>query len=268
MSKIGMRYDWRLVRGIGQLHLLNRASMMILVLVPMCAAVWPTIRFMLESTFARTALLPESWAYLFAASLATIVGRTIFQLGCPEVLVGQSLVEYVRTKKREYAEAPSASAVSQAVDHLRTIGIDTELIVEELEEDRQNASERQDLRSRIEAKEREIEQHKLAQAPFIRVGDWESSQLAKLRDHVNELRDLRDGLRRVEDRDRGDRGPSFRRRMALVELSAESSYLRAARTSRIALSFCTAAYLTAIALILLVIVHQSHSIAVAAGWLG
>lgn len=48
MKKIPVRrplgVDWRLVRGLGQLHILNRTSLFLVVIVPILAAVWPVVQ--------------------------------------------------------------------------------------------------------------------------------------------------------------------------------------------------------------------------------
>lgn len=58
--------NWKLVRGIGRLTLLTRASYFTLILVPILAAIWPAIRRFLNgynSTVEQTVLLLENTTY-------------------------------------------------------------------------------------------------------------------------------------------------------------------------------------------------------------
>lgn len=264
MKKIS-RFDWRLVRGIGQLHLLNRASMFLLVFVPILAAVWPTVRQALDTALGRTTFLPMSWAYLFGASLGTLSGRTFFQLACPEMIKDMSLAEYVRSKKREYAEAPSLAAVNQAIQSLESLGVNLDIIDLERQAEKRIESELALLRDQLEKNDSEIRH--LKEAREVATKDEREKYDSKLYELTNESREFRDHLRRYEERDRGDRGPDFRRKMSLVELSASHTYLREASTNKLFMFFCALCYAAAIGLIIIVIVHQTKSVASAAGWL-
>jgi hypothetical protein len=260
-------FDWRVVRGIGQLQLLNRASMFLVVFVPILAALWLQVQQSLRPPIDPAILLPESFALLFFASLAVLLARTMFQLGCPETVVNLSLVDYVRIKKREYSEAPSLNAVSEAVALLKKLGIASELLIQEEREQTSTEDEVASLRSRLMGVDGQIDVVSLKRLASSDQVDWDArfgSDLANLRSHS---RDLRDQLRRSEEKDRGDRGPSFRRKMAIVETSARQSYIAEAHRSMPIMTICALLYATSIVLILKVIVGQASAVAASAGWL-
>jgi hypothetical protein len=77
---------------------------------------------------------------------------------------------------------------------------------------------------------------------------------------------MRRELLSLDERDRGDRGPEFRRRMSLIELGAEQFYLSEARRARFSMVTCAIAYGIAVALIIRVISTQAYAVAQPAGW--
>ena len=81
------------------------------------------------------------------------------------------------------------------------------------------------------------------------------------------MRALRDELRRARDRDRGDKGPDFRRRMALVEMGAVIFYRAEATKTRLPMLVSGACYALAIGVALVIILAQSMRVAAVAGWL-
>lgn len=258
--------DWQLVRGIGQLHLLNRASMFLLVFVPILAALWPGIRQGILSTMGLDVLLPYTWATLFVASLFTILGRTVFQLACPEVVKEVSLDAFVRNKKREYSEAPSLSAVSNALQYLYDKPFHSSLVETEIAAERKASESADAIRARIEQVQAEIERIKGERASAENKDDWDRANFNFLREMSYEAREAREELRRLEERDRGDRGPEFRRRMSIVELGAAYAYQAESRRRIVSMLFCSLFYLAAIGLIALVVVHQTQAVVNAAGW--
>ena len=44
------KIDWRLIRGLGELQVLTRASYLMLIVVPLLAGLWPGIRLVIFST--------------------------------------------------------------------------------------------------------------------------------------------------------------------------------------------------------------------------
>jgi hypothetical protein len=283
MNRLRAYFNWQLVRGIGQLHLLNRASMFLLAFVPILAAIWPTVRKVLEPALGHTTYLPASWAHLFAAALATMLGRTVFQLACPEVVKDFSLTDYVHSKKREYSDAPSLSAVNEAMLVLESSKAHEELIHEERETESEMAGQIRAIKEQLDqlgAERMELKNKQPERKSSVRVRSddegfspkmYSSSDDDEFREQLRMLNSdsqrLHDRLRDLEAQDRGDRGPAFRRKMALVENAARHSYRQVAEKGLPSMLLCAAAYAIAIALILLVIWHQSKSIALAAGWL-
>jgi hypothetical protein len=329
MKKILIRrplgLDWRLVRGLGQLHILNRTSLFLVIIVPILAAVWPVVQHTLAwydgtltniqakleqiseslegdqekrlalagsktpnyspvttTTAVRDEIqqltkhigdlrlrssshLPTSWALLFFASLAVLAGRTIFQLGCPDTIREFQLDDYVRERKREYSEAPSVSAVTQAMYHLEQLSIAEDLIAEERKVEQESDFEMLDLQQRIKRANEEYQQLKTQMTTIIDEGDQDLS--FKLRNLADEAREWRNDLRRLVESDRGDRGPDFRRRMSLIDLSAAQLYLHEARRARFAMLLCGVCYVIAIVLIGDVFEQQARAVAMAVDWL-
>lgn len=259
------RVDWRLVRGIGQLHILNRASMFLLVFVPILAATWPVVRRLLESAFGTSEPMPATWAYLFASSLLLLVGRTIFQLGCPDVVKEFSLSEYVRSKKREYAEAPSLSAVTQAVAVLQERGLESELTQQELDSEARNRDDLVSLTTRLSQVEGELSEFRARRSGSHEPEEWDRKHYNEMRTLSDEGRDLKQQILRLGERDRGDRGPEFRRKMALVEASARHTYRQEAGTAFLPMVVCGLCYLAAIGFIVQVIANQATAVTQASG---
>lgn len=251
--------DWRVVRGLGQLQLLNRASMFMVVFVPILAASWPTLQRAVSWVTSSQSQLPSSWAVLFFAALSTLLARTFFQLRCPDVVKDFSLTEYVQRKKRKYSDAPSLSAITEAIDQLTAAKSGEHLVDQELQREEAIEIEKEAIKERIRFLEHQI----VNQPPESNERDYNYKRDAL----ANELRDYRNQLMRVEERDRGDRGPDFRRKMALIETAGRLFYLEQARTNVLALLGCALGYILGIGLILYVIAKQSAAVAEAAGWL-
>ena len=250
--------DWRVVRGLGQLQLLNRASMFMVVFVPILAASWPTLQRAVSWVTSSQSQLPGSWAVLFFAALSALLARTFFQLRCPDVVKDFSLAEYVQRKKREYSDAPSLSAITEAIDQLREAKSGEDLVDQELQREEAIEIEKEAIKDRM----RHLEYQIANQPP----GDSDREYNYKREALANELRDYRNQLMRVEERDRGDRGPDFRRKMALIETAGRLFYLKQARTNGLALVGCALGYIFGVGLILCVIAKQSAAVAEAAGW--
>jgi len=294
--------DWRVVRGISRLHILNRTSILLIVVVPILASLWPVVQHSLAwydgslatiesrlnsvvasvrslpaegaiSVAARRDLLelrkrlsmlrlrsearfPSSLASLFFASLCVLFGQAAFQLGCPDTVKDVRIDEFTRDRKREYAEAPSSTAVDNAIRHLSDLGKHDNLVREHLEAEARAREEAAELLQRVADAElnfEHLEQQKAGEG--------------RLRDAAEDARLRRDEYRRFLERDRGDRGPDFRRRMALVERSARLQYLNEAQGARVAMLICILLYLGGLSLLGAVLVHQSATIARVAGWL-
>lgn len=264
MNLSRLRPDWRVVRGLGQLQLLNRASMFMIIFVPILTSLWSVVLRWLGWNGSNLSL-PESWALLFFGSLATLVGRTTFQLRCPDVVKYRGLEDYVREKKREYSESPSQSAVTNAIEYLKKLKIEGALIDQEEKVEADAQVRRQELKAELENVRGEIDQLKEERKYTANEADWELNR-SRLRDLTNVVTDRRQDLLRVDERDRGDRGPDFRRRMALVEYSAQHFYLAQAKTAPVSMLFCAIAYGFAIVFIIKVIFKQALAVATAVGW--
>lgn len=265
MNLSRLRPDWRMVRGLGQLQLLNRASMFMIIFVPILTSLWSVVLQWLGWNGSNPAL-PESWALLFFGSLATLVGRTTFQLRCPDVVKYRGLDDYIREKKREYSESPSQSAVTNAIEYLKKLKIETALIDQEEKVEADAQVRRQELKAELENVRGEIDQLNEERKNTANEADWENLNRSRLRDLSYVVTERRQNLLKVDERDRGDRGPDFRRRMALVEYTAQHFYLAQAKTAPISMLFCAIAYGFAIVFIVKVIVKQALAVASAAGW--
>lgn len=315
--------DWRLVRGLGQLHILNRASLILVIIVPILADIWPTVRHTMawydgtltqiqeslgqivnhlperrlrassdgsnastsseygitqgvrdelhrltihiEDLRLQASHLPTSLALLFFASLAVLLGRTIFQLRCPDTVREFQLDDYVRERKREYSESPSLRSVTQAMDYLDQLSIEADLIAEEREVERATDLEMIDLQERLKRAEDEYRELKVHLANVKDKNDRDIGS-RRLQGLLDEARQWRDDLRRLVESDRGDRGPDFRRRMSLIELSAAQLYLQEARRTRVAMLLCGICYVIAIVLIIDVFELQALAVAKEVDW--
>lgn len=261
-----LRPDWRLVRGLGQLQILNRTSMFLVVFVPILAALWSSVYDYLDWHFTGDSpLLPRSWALLFFSSLATLFARTVFQLRCPEMIRYAGLKDFIRDQKREYSDAPSLSSLNDAISELGTREEAVLLITAEKDSEALIVSQRNDLSDKIATISEEIVAFRRNLERDHFTSDSYSATTRAIYDLNGEATELRRELRALEDRDRGDRGPDFRRKMALIELGARSTYLREARLAPCSMLICGVSYLIAIGLIVEVLLKQSFLVAKSAG---
>lgn len=256
-------FDWRLVRTIGKLHILNRASAVLLFLVPPVAALWPTIAEVLRVRTGDELQLPTSIALLFLAAVSTLLGRTIFELVCPDRVALNSLDEYVRSIRRDFAEAPSAQAIHSALAVLANEEGAKQHVQEELAAEAALDEEENSLKGQIQGAENRYAEAMRDQAERSHFGDANDHAF---RSAENTLRDLHDRYNRFRERDRGDRGPAYRRRVALVEAAAAAAYLNDARSSKISLFLCIGAYAISVYCVGRVIVRQLFQVFEAAGW--
>jgi hypothetical protein len=316
-SRVGL--DWRLVRGLAQLHVLNRTSLMLIIAVPILAAIWPVVQHTLmwydgllggiqtslenviedlaatgqdggntgemgrlrhglqvelrdlhtrlqELRLRSSGRLPVVWGLLFFSSLAVLCSTTIFQLACPDIVREFRLDDFSREKKREYSESPSASAVAWAIRHLESRSLGLEIIDEERTTEARANQEVDELRQRL--REAESDQAAL-EAERERAADkyeWDNLEGNRLRSIEDTVRAARDDLRRFAERDRGDRGPDFRRKMALIETAATSYYLEEAGRTWPAMTICAIGYAFALWMLGDVFLQQAKAVASAVGW--
>lgn len=102
--------DWTVVRALGGLQLLARASYITLVVAPLLAGMWPGIRSIINDLGPEPFVvgpLPDFWVFAFLAALAALMGRTFYQVAPPERVRASGLDEYGSSRRRAYAENPS-----------------------------------------------------------------------------------------------------------------------------------------------------------------
>ncbi|MFN3189396.1 MAG: hypothetical protein ACE361_02645 [Aureliella sp.] len=62
----------------------------------------------------RTPFLPRPWTLAFVAALMILLGDTVTQLFCPEIVRRNSLPDYVRNEAEQFGVCPSASVLGNA----------------------------------------------------------------------------------------------------------------------------------------------------------
>ena len=323
-------FTWVWLRGIGQLQILNRVSIVLLIVVPMLAATWPAVRAVvnrynhaairaqaaLDVSAARidesvkrferlaanvsdetainrsveiqghvaalrtsvdeylhdlhpkpieTPHLPCVWVLTFFAALFVLGGRTLFELYCPDIIRANTMSEYVEQKKLEFARAPSFSMLQLSMDAIKydaskTVDA-TQLIQEESDGQEKLALAKSEIRTKIGQCEGVIGG---CLNPGIKS---DSKDSARIKFHISNLRELRKDLRAIEQPDRGDHGPDFRRRMGIVEEGAKCVYNNASRQKFVSLVIGMMSYAAAILAIIVIIFNQSKSVLSAAGFM-
>ncbi len=144
--------NWNFVRGFGELTILSRASFSMLFIVPILAALWPTIKLALDSynnyvvlrnndlksSFdslqsvveeipiqPTTALptippdLPAVWAVAFLASLCAVFGSVIYQTRAPSLIKDYKLSEFEESRLKRYRENPTEGQISTAIHRIK-----------------------------------------------------------------------------------------------------------------------------------------------------
>ncbi len=329
--------EWRYVRGLGQLQILNRVSVSLLIVVPILAAVWPAVlaavnRYNQAVYRARDALdlaadklgqdiatyesvagiagenprtnaarseieslknnadslkkhvaeylkefepkaihttsLPTTWAIAFFASLSILFGRTVFQLFCPETVREWSLSQHVERQKDEFARAPSNSAIELALQilaHNRTSKHVRDLVDGEELHRSDLAQKMHQLDSDLWMLESDITQ---ARAPVEAATNDLQRDLhrEKLHELVEQQRSKQEQRLVLQQSDRGDHGPEFRRRMAIIEEGARYRYRIDSQWLPSLVALCMTLYIAGVGLILRIIWIQSKEVGSAAGW--
>lgn len=106
------RLDWRFVRSLGELHILTRASYVMLGIVPILAGVWSKLPWWGNNSHPPP--LAHSWVYAFLAALAVTLGQVIYQLRAPEVVRRLTLDQYVRDETQHYSQQPTPARLQAA----------------------------------------------------------------------------------------------------------------------------------------------------------
>ncbi|MCC6969280.1 MAG: pentapeptide repeat-containing protein, partial [Phycisphaerales bacterium] len=155
--------DWGLVRGVGELAILTRASMLALVLVPILAGLWPALRSAVQrysdvhwkqgvaprvvdwvfgsfdptphvvSTPAQSFLnshMPGSFALLFFAALLVVMGRSIYQANVPQLVRERSRFDLIRDRLDEFRQAKDEERsrwLQEAISFIEEAGKDDRL---------------------------------------------------------------------------------------------------------------------------------------------
>ncbi|MFO0835750.1 MAG: pentapeptide repeat-containing protein [Phycisphaerales bacterium] len=155
--------DWGLVRGVGELAILTRASMLALVLVPILAGLWPALRSAVQrysdvhwkqgvaprvvdwmvgsldhtphvvSTPAQSFLnshMPGSFALLFFAALLVVIGRSIYQANVPQLVRERSRFDLIRDRLDEFRQAKDDERsrwLQEAISFIEEAGKDERL---------------------------------------------------------------------------------------------------------------------------------------------
>lgn len=268
--------DWRIVRGIGRLEILNRASMLLIVIVPFLSAIWSAVPDVLNP-----ANLPNSLAFLFFASLAVLVGRTIYQINCPPDVKDESEDDYILRKKREFIESPSDSAISNAINIIESDSSDTDWVSIYRDNESNFDSKVKDLEGRrknLEVELEEINEQRDALRPK-RYEDKEidenvernlDNQNASLKSReqsiYHQLTEVRKQQENLDKKKFGDHDQSLSGKMTLIEISAKIRYQRESGKRIIWMRICALAYSIGVGLIFIVILNQSLSVADSAGW--
>jgi hypothetical protein len=103
--------NWRIVRGVGQLQILTRASYALLVLVPICASTWPAVRLVVNQ---HNKAAREAVEHLRATR--SDVERALED-------AQRQLVQTPSTSERTAADQRQASnLIARLIDSVQTIG--------------------------------------------------------------------------------------------------------------------------------------------------
>lgn len=157
-----IKTHWGIVRSVGELAILSRISLSALVVVPILAGLWPAIRagvqrysqlhwhegvlFRLSrATFGHyesvgppapsggyflQATMPGVWAALFFAALFVVIGRAIYQAGCPQFVRERTRFDVMRDEMEEFRrtrESEGDRRLQEAIDDIKQAGEDEQL---------------------------------------------------------------------------------------------------------------------------------------------
>lgn len=132
---------WGKVRAFGELAILSRASNTALIGVPVLAALWPTLRDLVQWVVQRQGQLAQSplgisagvptptrtphqayldanlpwiWGALFFAALLAVIGRVLYQAHCPQLIKEHSREDLITKRKDEFQRLRESDAAAQA----------------------------------------------------------------------------------------------------------------------------------------------------------
>ncbi|MEO1511550.1 MAG: pentapeptide repeat-containing protein, partial [Planctomycetota bacterium] len=119
--------DWGNARVLGEMDILARASLAALGVVPVIAAVWPTITSYIEQRLRvdPPSVLPWAWVTVFFAALLVVVGRMCYRGRCPDLIRGRSRFEFREQEMEEFRrtrDREGESRLLEARDDIRAAG--------------------------------------------------------------------------------------------------------------------------------------------------
>ncbi|HLO42387.1 MAG TPA: hypothetical protein VK176_15300 [Phycisphaerales bacterium] len=150
---------WKNVRGLGELAILARASMLMLVLVPVLAGLWPAIQSAVQryaaarwhdglATRAVRAMvggydmptvkggpflshtMPWAFGALFFAALFVVLGRVLYQMHVPDLIRSRSGYEFGLDEKEDFRKHGSVEEerrLQESIDAIAEAGSDQAL---------------------------------------------------------------------------------------------------------------------------------------------
>ncbi|MGJ8641380.1 MAG: hypothetical protein ACSHYA_18470 [Opitutaceae bacterium] len=139
--------NWSLIRNLGELHILTKASYAMLVLVPVVVSAWPIILLSYDtlgkslqawtlsieemvtvdpplptnyvkseqdSAVREEVKIPKVWAIMFLSSLTVTLGHLIYQCCCPGNIRARSAADYVLYVRDFQIDVKSQSRLKRA----------------------------------------------------------------------------------------------------------------------------------------------------------
>lgn len=92
--RVWARFSWSVVRSVGEITMLTRASYWALIAVPLVAGVWPNTPPFDRFDFS----LPLIWPVAYFAALCVAIGHLVYQISSPRLVKEMDLDDYVRSE--------------------------------------------------------------------------------------------------------------------------------------------------------------------------
>lgn len=125
-------FGWHIAKKFGDLTILNRISVLSLVIVPLISALWSFIYLILLEIFEQREVLlisgsdlefsvpdrlPTFFALTFLAALLALVARTLYEIFAPEDLRRFTEVDFISFKLERFRNHPTKEQLIEALQH-------------------------------------------------------------------------------------------------------------------------------------------------------
>lgn len=298
--------NWGVVRNLAQFQLLNRVSMLTLILVPILASVWTVVPFTIAayngSMLRLEATLDRA---VHAIKAKEVEASKVLGENRPALLEGaewaQGQLQAIRIASRGHLPSTFAALffaalavlAGRSIFDLAAPEVVRHATRERFIEERQNAYRDSQSRSALEramailggSHDEAMEElryraaiNAARAAIVLRVEEAKTAyEQAKCESHTRfsdlteaayrQLKDAREELAREDESQKASGEGERQRRSAMVEAAARREYAAAASSRSLAILGAAVCYMGGLALLVFVIANQSIRVAMAAGWM-